>query len=239
MGADLRGSILLVLTVPAIAYGHAPWMCPAPVNAGAHGSGGGRSPARLAARITSRSDPRSASGPRMLYSAASPYVRHTLRRTHTQTGAPDNHIYPALDDPAPVDGPSPAPTPSSPCAAARPAASGKPSATGPALRQGPPDQPHTEDDLDYLQIDAHPSEIPAPQRPPAHPHVRHPAPPPPTTHGSWLNGGVPPVQVAEWAGHSVAVLLKVYAKCIDGQDQIAKRRIEDALRDPDDPGGDG
>jgi hypothetical protein len=37
---------------------------------------------------------------------------------------------------------------------------------------------------------------------------------------------------------SVAVLLNVYAKCIDGQDQIAKRRIEDALRDPDEPGGD-
>lgn len=33
----------------------------------------------------------------------------------------------------------------------------------------------------------------------------------------------------------MAVLLKVYAKCIDGQDQIAKRRIEDALRDPDEP----
>jgi integrase len=49
---------------------------------------------------------------------------------------------------------------------------------------------------------------------------------------TWLNGGVPPTQVAEWAGHSVAVLLKVYAKCIDGQDQIAKRRIEDALGDP-------
>jgi hypothetical protein len=27
------------------------------------------------------------------------------------------------------------------------------------------------------------------------------------------------------------VLLNVYAKCIDGQDQIAKRRIEDALRE--------
>lgn len=44
----------------------------------------------------------------------------------------------------------------------------------------------------------------------------------------------PPAQVAEWAGRSVAVLLRVYAKCIDGQDQIAKRRIEDALREPDD-----
>jgi hypothetical protein len=50
---------------------------------------------------------------------------------------------------------------------------------------------------------------------------------------TWLNGGVQPAQVAEWAGHSVAVLLKVYAKCIDGQDQIAKRRIEDALREGD------
>jgi integrase len=48
---------------------------------------------------------------------------------------------------------------------------------------------------------------------------------------TWLNGGVPPAQVAEWAGHSVAVLLKVYAKCIAGQDELAKRRIEEALRD--------
>jgi hypothetical protein len=39
-------------------------------------------------------------------------------------------------------------------------------------------------------------------------------------------------------GHSVAVLLKVYAKCTGGQDQIARRRIEDALRDPGEPGGD-
>jgi len=54
---------------------------------------------------------------------------------------------------------------------------------------------------------------------------------------TWLNGGVPPAQVAEWAGHSVAVLLRVYAKCIDGQDQMAKRRIEDALRESDDTPG--
>jgi hypothetical protein len=56
---------------------------------------------------------------------------------------------------------------------------------------------------------------------------------------TWLNGGVPLAQVAEWAGHSVVVPLKVYAKCIDGQDRIAKRRIEDALRDPGKPGEDG
>ena len=47
-----------------------------------------------------------------------------------------------------------------------------------------------------------------------------------------LNGGIPPAQVAEWAGHSVAILLKIYAKCLDGQDDIAKRRIEEALGDP-------
>lgn len=33
----------------------------------------------------------------------------------------------------------------------------------------------------------------------------------------------------------VAVLLKVSAKCIDRQSQIAKRRIEDALGDPGEP----
>jgi hypothetical protein len=47
---------------------------------------------------------------------------------------------------------------------------------------------------------------------------------------TWLNGGVPPTQVAEWAGHSVAVLLQVYAKCLVGQDAIARQRVEAALR---------
>jgi hypothetical protein len=28
---------------------------------------------------------------------------------------------------------------------------------------------------------------------------------------TWLNGGVPPTQVAEWAGHGVDVLLRIYA----------------------------
>ena len=36
-------------------------------------------------------------------------------------------------------------------------------------------------------------------------------------------------------GASVSGQEQVYAKCIDGQDQIAKRRIEDALRDPGEP----
>jgi hypothetical protein len=47
---------------------------------------------------------------------------------------------------------------------------------------------------------------------------------------TWLNGGVYPTQVAEWAGHSVDVLLRIYAKCVVGQDELAKRRIAEALR---------
>jgi integrase len=47
---------------------------------------------------------------------------------------------------------------------------------------------------------------------------------------TWLNGGVYPTQVAEWAEHSVDVLLRIYAKCIVGQDELAKRRIDETLR---------
>ena len=47
---------------------------------------------------------------------------------------------------------------------------------------------------------------------------------------TWLNGGVYPTQVAEWAGHGVDVLLRIYAKCVVGQDELAKRRIDEALR---------
>lgn len=54
---------------------------------------------------------------------------------------------------------------------------------------------------------------------------------------TWLNAGVPAAQVAEWAGHSVAVLLRVYAKCIAGQQGEAKRRIEEATK-PATEGGD-
>jgi hypothetical protein len=44
--------------------------------------------------------------------------------------------------------------------------------------------------------------------------------------------------VAEWAGHSVQVLLRVYAKCIDGQDAQGRRLIEGALGTPDLPAAD-
>lgn len=59
---------------------------------------------------------------------------------------------------------------------------------------------------------------------------------------TWLNAGVPPTQVAEWAGHTVEVLLKVYAKCLDGQEGRAKRLIEKALNELDEgevSGGEG
>ena len=45
----------------------------------------------------------------------------------------------------------------------------------------------------------------------------------------WLNSGVPATEVAERAGHSVRVLLQIYAKCIEGQQDGANRRIDDAL----------
>jgi integrase len=44
-----------------------------------------------------------------------------------------------------------------------------------------------------------------------------------------LNAGVPATQVAEWAGHSVEVLLTIYAKCIEGRDQVWFDRIDQAL----------
>ncbi len=43
---------------------------------------------------------------------------------------------------------------------------------------------------------------------------------------TWLNNGVPPAQVAEWAGNSVPVLLATYARCISGQLKDHQQRIE-------------
>ena len=51
-------------------------------------------------------------------------------------------------------------------------------------------------------------------------------------HGgvSWrLNAGVPAPLVAEWAGHTVEVLLRIYAHCIDGDDHRWFGPMEDAL----------
>jgi integrase len=45
----------------------------------------------------------------------------------------------------------------------------------------------------------------------------------------WLNAGVPATDIAARAGHSVEVLLKVYAQCIDGQKDQLNSKIDDAL----------
>ncbi len=50
---------------------------------------------------------------------------------------------------------------------------------------------------------------------------------------TWLNAGVAPAQVAEWAGNSVPVLLRVYAKCLTDSEQTALKRIKDAEAEPD------
>ena len=38
----------------------------------------------------------------------------------------------------------------------------------------------------------------------------------------WLNSGVSATEVARRAGHGVAVPLKIYTHCIDGQQRIAE-----------------
>ena len=47
---------------------------------------------------------------------------------------------------------------------------------------------------------------------------------------TWLRTTSDPAQVAEWAGHSVAVLLKVYAKCVHGAEADAFQRVWEATR---------
>jgi hypothetical protein len=45
----------------------------------------------------------------------------------------------------------------------------------------------------------------------------------------WLNSGVPATEVTRRAGHGAAVLLKIYAHCVDGQVTAANQRIAEAL----------
>lgn len=52
-----------------------------------------------------------------------------------------------------------------------------------------------------------------------------------TCLSTWLNAGIAPQQVAEWAGNSVAVLLRIYAKCLVGQTSLLRKRISDALNE--------
>lgn len=43
---------------------------------------------------------------------------------------------------------------------------------------------------------------------------------------TWLNAGISPTQVAEWAGQSPEVLWRNYAKCLDGGQVELRRRVE-------------
>ncbi|WP_434096191.1 hypothetical protein [Streptosporangium roseum] len=45
----------------------------------------------------------------------------------------------------------------------------------------------------------------------------------------WLNAGVPATEVAKRAGHSVEVLHRVYAKCMEGQQERMNGKISSAL----------
>ncbi|MGV9324311.1 hypothetical protein [Streptosporangium sandarakinum] len=44
-----------------------------------------------------------------------------------------------------------------------------------------------------------------------------------------LNAGISAPDVAERAGHSIDVLLRVHAKCLDGHKDVSNKRIDDAL----------
>lgn len=48
---------------------------------------------------------------------------------------------------------------------------------------------------------------------------------------TWLNAGIEPKRVAEWTGHSVDVLLRIYTHCLDGAEGEARRRMQRTLDD--------
>lgn len=50
-----------------------------------------------------------------------------------------------------------------------------------------------------------------------------------------LNSGVPPTEVAAWAGHSVEVLMRVYAKCMTGLEDVWITRMSHTLHLQDPP----
>jgi hypothetical protein len=51
---------------------------------------------------------------------------------------------------------------------------------------------------------------------------------------TWLKAGAEPKRVAEWAGHSVTVLPRIYTHCLDGGEHEALRRIQKAPADTGD-----
>lgn len=53
-----------------------------------------------------------------------------------------------------------------------------------------------------------------------------------------LNSGVPATEVAAWAGHSVEVLMRVYARCMTGLEDVWITRMDDSLHLEDRDGSD-
>jgi len=50
-----------------------------------------------------------------------------------------------------------------------------------------------------------------------------------------LNSGVPATEIAAWAGHSVEMLLRVYARCVAGMEDVWIARMDATLRPPGQP----
>ena len=44
-----------------------------------------------------------------------------------------------------------------------------------------------------------------------------------------LNSGIPATEVAAWAGHSVEVLMRVYARCVAGLEDVWIARMDASL----------
>lgn len=53
-----------------------------------------------------------------------------------------------------------------------------------------------------------------------------------------LNSGVPATEIAAWAGHSVEMLMRVYARCVAGWEDVWIARMDATLR-PHDGQSDG
>jgi hypothetical protein len=45
-----------------------------------------------------------------------------------------------------------------------------------------------------------------------------------------LNSGIPAPEVAKWAGHSVRVLTRTYARCVAGPDDVWIKRMDETLK---------
>jgi integrase len=49
-----------------------------------------------------------------------------------------------------------------------------------------------------------------------------------------LNSGVPPAEIAAWAGHSVEMLMRTYARCVTGMKDVWIARMDKTLHSEED-----